>query len=116
MVVTPPVAYYLLYDPNKPLRLCTIFVQILEIMWAGLLVTFCNTFKHLHGNIYQIVILLTNCHSLGLSITICGFRDIIVFHFIPCLITRGSETSSCSDTIGLSCTIVHNIGPHVYTA
>ena len=47
---------------KEPLRLCTISVQILGISWAGPLVTFWNIFKHWAFQIYQIVILLTNCH------------------------------------------------------
>ena len=63
---------------------------------------FLNNFKYLAFQIYQIVIRLTNCHILGLPVAICGFRCIIVFCIIPCLITRAFATSSSSNTIGWS--------------
>ena len=67
-------------------------------------------------NIYQIVILLSNYHILGLSVSICGFKGINVFCIKPCLIAIASATSSCSYNIGLSCTTSHNIAPYVYIA
>ena len=75
---------------NNPLRLCTISIQIPEIIWAGLSITFWNTFKHRAFQIYQIVILLTNCHIWGLSVCICGFKGIKCFSIKPCLITIAS--------------------------
>ena len=55
-----------------------------------------SIFKHQAFQLYQIVILLTNCHISGLLVSICEFKGIKVFSIKPCFIEIASTTSSCS--------------------
>ena len=57
-----------------------------------------------------------NCYISGVLISICGFKRINVFCIKSCLIAIEFTTSSCSYTIGLSCTTARNTAPHVYNA
>ena len=45
-----------------------------------------------------------NCHISSLSVSICLFKCINVYYIKPYLITIAYATSSCSYTIGVSCT------------